>query len=49
MTVCGFHSLVEEDALTALLHEPGRIILCPARSLPQRLKQEWRTLVAGRG
>lgn len=39
----GFHSPVEQEALTVLLRHPGRIILCPARSIHRmRLKKEWR-------
>jgi predicted Rossmann fold nucleotide-binding protein DprA/Smf involved in DNA uptake len=44
--ISGFHSPVEREALTVLLREPGRTILCPARSLPQRLNPEWRRPLA---
>jgi hypothetical protein len=45
----GFHSPTEQEALTILLRDPGRLIYCPARSLPQRLKPEWQeALAAGR-
>jgi predicted Rossmann fold nucleotide-binding protein DprA/Smf involved in DNA uptake len=39
--ISGFHSPVEREALTVLLREPGRAILCPARGLPKRIKPEW--------
>ena len=41
--VSGFHAPVEQEAFTVLLRGPGRIVYCPARSLPKRLKPEWRT------
>ncbi len=39
--ISGFHSPVEQEAFTVLLRGPGRIVYCPARSLPQRLQPAW--------
>lgn len=46
----GFHSPVEQEALTVLLRGPAPVILCPARSLAgMRLRAEFREpLAAGR-
>lgn len=41
--ISGFHSPVEQEAFEVLLRGPGRIIYCPARGLPKRLKPVWRT------
>jgi hypothetical protein len=48
--VGGFHSPVEQEALTVLLRGPGRVLLCPARGLAgMRLKAEYHEpLAAGR-
>jgi predicted Rossmann fold nucleotide-binding protein DprA/Smf involved in DNA uptake len=47
--ISGFHSPVEQEAFEILLRGPGKIIYCPARNLPKRLKPTWRTaLDAGR-
>ncbi|MBE2198747.1 MAG: DNA-processing protein DprA [Anaerolinea sp.] len=35
-----------DKALTILLREPGRAVLCLARGLPQRLKPEWQPALA---
>ena len=45
----GFHSPVEKECLRILLRGSQPIIICPARSLPQRVPPEWRQpLAAGR-
>lgn len=47
--ISGFHSPVEQECLRILLRGTPPIILCPARSLPQRLPEDWRApLAAGR-
>ena len=47
--ISGFHSPVEQEAFELLLRGPCRIIYCPARGLPKRLKPAWRSaLDAGR-
>ena len=47
--ISGFHSPVEQECLRILLRGTPPIILCPARSLPQRVPPEWRKpLTAGR-
>ncbi|MEW5987219.1 MAG: DNA-processing protein DprA [Chloroflexota bacterium] len=47
--ISGFHSPVEQEALTVLLRGPAAVICCPARGLFQHLKPEWRAaLAAGR-
>jgi len=38
----GFHSPVEKECLRILLRGSQPIIICPARSLPQRIPAEWR-------
>lgn len=40
--ISGFHSPVEKECLRILLRGTQPIIICPARSLPQRVPQEWR-------
>lgn len=42
----GFHSPVEKECLRILLRGSQPIIICPARSLPQRIPAEWRQPVA---
>jgi predicted Rossmann fold nucleotide-binding protein DprA/Smf involved in DNA uptake len=46
----GFHTPVEQEALTVLLRGPSPLVICPARSLEKmRLPKAWRTpLEAGR-
>ncbi len=47
--VGGFHSPVEKECLRILLRGTQPVIVCPARSLPQRVPPEWRpALAAGR-
>lgn len=47
--ISGFHSPVEKECLGILLRGTQPIIICPARSLPKRVPQEWREpLTAGR-
>lgn len=47
--VSGFHSPVEKECLRILLRGSQPIIICPARTLPQRVPAEWRQpLAAGR-
>ena len=47
--ISGFHSPVEEECLRILLRGTPPIILCPPRSLPQRIPSEWQTpLASGR-
>jgi predicted Rossmann fold nucleotide-binding protein DprA/Smf involved in DNA uptake len=43
--ISGFHSPVEQEALTILLRAPGRTILCPARGLPKRIKPAWQPAI----
>ncbi|MFN0314599.1 MAG: DNA-binding protein [Burkholderiales bacterium] len=38
----GFHSPVEKECLRILLRGSQPIIICPARTLPQRVPLEWR-------
>lgn len=46
--ISGFHSPVEKECLRIPLRGTQPIIICPARSLPQRVPQEWREpLTAG--
>lgn len=42
----GFHSHVEKDCLQILLRGSQPIIICPARTLPQRVPSEWRQPLA---
>jgi predicted Rossmann fold nucleotide-binding protein DprA/Smf involved in DNA uptake len=45
----GFHSPVEKECLQILLRGSQPIIICPARSLPQRVPPDWKKpLAAGR-
>jgi len=47
--ISGFHSPVEKECLRILLRGSQPIIICPARSLPQRPPPEWKNpLAAGR-
>lgn len=47
--VGGFHSPVEKECLRILLRGTQPVIVCPARSLPQRVPPEWRLdLATGR-
>jgi len=47
--ISGFHSPVEQECLTVLLRGPQPVIVCPARSLPRRLKREYKEPIeAGR-
>ena len=39
--ISGFHSPVEKECLRILLRGSPPIIICPARSLPQRIPPEW--------
>lgn len=40
--ISGFHSPVEKECLSILLRGSQPIIICPARSIPQRIPPEWR-------
>lgn len=44
--VGGFHSPVEKECLRILLRGSQPIIICPARTLPQRIPPEWRQPLA---
>ena len=44
--VGGFHSPVEKECLRILLRGTQPIIVCPARTLPQRISPEWRQPLA---
>jgi predicted Rossmann fold nucleotide-binding protein DprA/Smf involved in DNA uptake len=44
--ISGFHSPVEQECLRILLRGASPIILCPARSLPQRIPTEWQAPLA---
>ena len=47
--ISGFHSPVEKECLQILLRGSQPIIICPARSLPQRVPPNWKKpLAAGR-
>lgn len=47
--VSGFHSPIEKECLRILLRGKSPVIICPARSLPQRIPAEWQPpLAAGR-
>src|ERR1017187_4009185 len=44
--ISGFHSSVEKECLRILLRGSQPIIICPARSLPQRVPPEWKKPLA---
>jgi len=44
--ISGFHSPVEKECLRILLRGSQPIIICPARTLPQRVPPEWRQALA---
>jgi predicted Rossmann fold nucleotide-binding protein DprA/Smf involved in DNA uptake len=44
--ISGFHSPVEKKCLRILLRDSQPIIICPARSLPQRTPPDWKTPLA---
>jgi predicted Rossmann fold nucleotide-binding protein DprA/Smf involved in DNA uptake len=44
--ISGFHSVVEKECLRILLRGIQPIIICPARSLPQRVFAEWQKSLA---
>lgn len=44
--ISGFHSPVEKECLSILLRGTPPIILCPARTLPQRVPAGWQTPLA---
>ena len=44
--ISGFHSPVEKECLQILLRGPQPIIICPARSLPQRVPPDWKKPLA---
>jgi predicted Rossmann fold nucleotide-binding protein DprA/Smf involved in DNA uptake len=44
--ISGFHSPVEKECLQILLRGAQPIIICPARSLPQRVPPEWKRPLA---
>ena len=44
--ISGFHSPVEKECLRILLRGSQPIIICPARSLPQRVPPDWKTPLA---
>ena len=44
--ISGFHSPVEKECLQLLLRGSQPIIICPARSLPQRPATEWQKPLA---
>ncbi len=47
--ISGFHSPVEKECLRILLRGTQPIIICPARSLPQRVPPDWKKpMAAGR-
>ena len=47
--ISGFHSPVEKECLHILLRGAQPMIICPARSLPQRVPPDWKKpLAAGR-
>lgn len=47
--ISGFHSPVEQECLRILLRGSQPIVICPARTLPQRVPAEWQPpLDAGR-
>lgn len=47
--ISGFHSPVEKECLQILLRGSQPIIICPARTLPQRVPPDWKQpLASGR-
>jgi predicted Rossmann fold nucleotide-binding protein DprA/Smf involved in DNA uptake len=44
--ISGFHSPVEKECLRILLRGSQPVIICPARSLPQRMPPDWKTSLA---
>jgi predicted Rossmann fold nucleotide-binding protein DprA/Smf involved in DNA uptake len=44
--ISGFHSPVEKECLRILLRGSQPIIICPARSLPQRVPIDWKMPLA---
>ena len=44
--ISGFHSPVEKECLRILLRGSQPIIICPARSLPQRVPPDWKKPLA---
>ena len=44
--ISGFHSPVEKECLQILLRGSQPIIICPARSLPQRVPPDWKKPLA---
>ena len=40
--ISGFHSPVEKECLRILLRGSQPVIICPARSLPQRVPPDWK-------
>ncbi len=40
--ISGFHSPVEKECLRILLRGTSPVIICPARSLPKRIRPEWK-------
>lgn len=47
--ISGFHSPVEKECLRILLRGSQPVIICPARSLPERVPPDWKMpLAAGR-
>lgn len=44
--ISGFHSPVEQECLRILLRGLQPIVICPARSLPNRIPAEWQTSLA---
>jgi len=40
--ISGFHSVVEKECLRILLRGSQPIIICPARSLPERVPPDWK-------
>ena len=44
--ISGFHSPVEKECLRILLRGTQPIIICPARTLPQRAPPQWRQALA---
>ena len=44
--ISGYHSPVEKECLRILLRGSQPIVICPARTLPQRIPPEWRQPLA---